>query len=339
MRQTLSTFLATFLATFSSVVLAIVLCFALPVQAASDQHDLLAEKLNQGDYSRRGADACLGCHDETFPFPINDIFLTVHGQQTDQAPFAANTESDHFPAGLQCEACHGPVGDHGQQILVDETTRQPMINFGLRANAGADLLNSQCLNCHEDHARTGWLGSAHEIADLSCTDCHRIHQNYDPIQETTTQVATCTGCHSNVAADIVKHSAHPIKDSQLVCDSCHKVHGTGSDGLLLATAINDTCYTCHAEKRGPFLFEHEPVAEDCTTCHVPHGSNQPALLHRRPPQLCQGCHSAAGHRNLPQLADQLPPGGASEYLLSRGCTNCHSEVHGSNHPSGDKLRR
>jgi hypothetical protein len=62
-------------------------------------------------------------------------------------------------------------------------------------------------------------------------------------------------------------------------------------------------------------------------------------LHRRPPQLCQGCHSAAGHRNLPQLADQLPPGGASEYLLSRGCTNCHSKVHGSNHPSGDKLRR
>ena len=31
--------------------------------------------------------------------------------------------------------------------------------------------------------------------------------------------------------------------------------------------------------------------------------------------------------------------GGSVFLLAGGCTNCHSQVHGSNHPSGAKLMR
>ncbi len=42
--------------------------------------------------------------------------------------------------------------------------------------------------------------------------------------------------------------------------------------------MNETCYTCHADKRGPFLWEHQPVNEDCTNCHTPHGSNITPLL-------------------------------------------------------------
>jgi len=48
----------------------------------------------------------------------------------------------------------------------------------------------------------------------------------------------------------------------------------------------------HAERRGPFLWSHQPVQEDCTTCHTPHGSNNPALLKARTPWLCQQCHTS-----------------------------------------------
>ena len=42
-----------------------------------------------------------------------------------------------------------------------------------------------------------------------------------------------------------------------------------------ARHLNDTCYDCHAEFRGPYLWEHAPVPEDCSNCHDPHGSNHP----------------------------------------------------------------
>ena len=43
---------------------------------------------------------------------------------------------------------------------------------------------------------------------------------------------------------------------------------------LKAASVNEQCYTCHTEKRGPFLWEHAPVRESCLNCHTPHGSNQ-----------------------------------------------------------------
>ncbi len=321
--------------------LAVVMCLVAPARAASpDVTATVTEKLLEGNYSRRGADLCLGCHDETSPFPINEIFRTAHGQPSHTgSPFAAAGNAA-LPAGLQCEACHGPVDEHGKQILADGEVRQDMLNFGVRSEAAPGLQNGMCLNCHQNYGRLHWQGSAHQQAGLACADCHRVHSATDGIRHVGTQVPACTNCHKDVAADLLKRSAHPIRDSQLTCTDCHSPHGDVGDHLTKHPTVNDTCYTCHADKRGPHTFEHPPAAEDCTICHSPHGSNQPALLSRRAPQLCQGCHSAAGHRNLPQLASDLAAGAnASQYLVARGCLNCHTEVHGSNHPSGNLLRR
>ena len=100
------------------------------------------------------------------------------------------------------------------------------------------------------------------------------------------------------------------------------------------------CFECHADKRGPFVWEHAPVAEDCTTCHAPHGSIHPGMLKARGPMLCQSCHSEAGHPSLaPVAAAGLAGGQRSPYVLGQNCLTCHSQVHGSNHPSGSKLMR
>ena len=312
--------------------------------AADDAHDRLVEKLHQGDYSRRGADGCLGCHDEAEPFPTLSIFKTVHGHPAvPGSPFetahALGGDASPLPAGLQCEACHGPSGEHDRRILPAGVDREPVVNFGVRANARAALQNGLCLQCHADYGRVRWGGSAHEQADLACADCHRLHDATDPVRHHANQNRVCTTCHRDVAADALKLSAHPLRDSQLICRDCHDPHGTDSERLNVEASASATCLACHTEKRGPFLWEHPPVVEDCMTCHVPHGANQPALLVRRAPQLCQGCHSSVGHRSLARDADDLPPRPASVFLLAKACLNCHSEIHGSNHPSGNWFRR
>ena len=306
-------------------------------QARAELDGVLAEKLAAGAYSSRGADTCLRCHDESEAFATAAIFENVHGHPAiPGSPFKSGAAALH-PAGLQCEACHGPVGEHGQRILRQGAEREPIVNFGHRANASADLQNHFCLACHQDYNRARWVGGAHEQGDVACADCHRIHNRIDAVRTQTGQAERCLDCHREVRADLLKLSSHPLREHQMACRDCHDPHG-GGDALLRARSINQ-CFDCHAELQGPFLWEHPPASEDCGICHLPHGSNQPSLLVRRAPHLCQACHSSVGHRSLPALASRAPEDPGAEFLFANACLNCHSQVHGSNHPSGNLLRR
>ena len=86
------------------------------------------------------------------------------------------------------------------------------------------------------------------------------------------------------------------------CGSCHNPHGTVSDALIAANSINESCYSCHAEKRGPFLWEHAPVNENCLNCHVPHGSIRPNMLKLPGARLCR-----KGRRGQKGRTVQPPP--------------------------------
>jgi len=48
-----------------------------------------------------------------------------------------------------------------------------------------------------------------------------------------------------------------------------------------------------------------------------------------------------GHPSVARTPAGLPGGGGggSAFLLAGSCLNCHSQIHGSNHPSGVKLMR
>ena len=107
----------------------------------------------------------------------------------------------------------------------------------------------------------------------------------------------------------------------------------------MGSTVNDTCYTCHAEKRGPYLWEHAPVREDCTICHAPHGSTQPGMLKMRGPWLCQTCHSWEFHPSSLYDGNNVLPRGLDNHTVLRNCMNCHPKVHGSNHPSGPRFTR
>ena len=107
----------------------------------------------------------------------------------------------------------------------------------------------------------------------------------------------------------------------------HNAHGSQSVKLIAANTVNDKCYECHPERRGPFLWEHPPAREDCLNCHRPHGSNNPGLLKQRTTYLCQSCHLQGRHQTVAGRPNSI-------WQLNRGCINCHPQIHGSNHPSG-----
>ncbi len=279
-------------------------------------------------YSPNGADTCLACHSSP---EVLGIFRTKHAAPVDpRSPFGHGQ--------LQCESCHGPGGAHAGMQQVDGKLAQ-VIRFEKGSAASVETQNGACLGCHEADTGFATHGGAHEDNDVSCASCHQLHTATDAVLGTSTQAGKCNECHVFRKSDALKAYSHPLREGKMACTGCHSPHGATTENLLVRQTTNDTCYQCHAEKRGPFLWEHAPVAEDCTNCHDPHGSNQPAMLVRRAPLLCQSCHSQSGHPSFAQDAGGLATGAPSQYLLGQSCMNCHSQVHGSNHPSGSKLMR
>ena len=274
-------------------------------------------------YSEKGADTCRRCHDEE-DAKVQVLFKTKHGVKGDpNSPFAQ----------LQCENCHGPGGRHAQK------SSEPIGLFGKNSPGTVTQQNEACLSCHSTSNRVGWHGSIHERRDLACVSCHKIHAEHDPVRDRAEQPGVCYQCHGDIRAAFNQFSAHPVRYAEMTCTSCHQPHDSLFPALLAKPTVNQTCNSCHAQYRGPFLWEHPPVAENCNNCHNAHGSTNPSLLTLRPPLLCQQCHSSAGHPSIAYTGQGLPGRTPSATLLGGSCLNCHSHVHGSNAPSGADLSR
>ncbi len=291
------------------------------------------------DRSLDGDKKCTVCHDEGWRSPVLTIYQTKHGVKAD-------------PRTPGCQSCHGESTSHQG----DPSSNSPDVVFGAKSKkiSSAEKRNDACLSCHETKVlpRANWSGSQHEMRGVACTDCHEAHAKTQKVSNKLTQPEVCFACHKAQRAQVHRFSRHPILEGKVTCSSCHNPHGSTGPTLLVKDSVNETCYTCHAEKRGPFLWEHAPVVDDCTNCHTPHGSNIPSLLKMRSPMLCQTCHSGDHGKNLYSGANlpngsvttangQLPIGSQAPQAQgnARGCTNCHSLVHGSNHPAGAKLQR
>ena len=279
-------------------------------------------------YSEHGADTCLLCHGSDAY--VMAIFRTAHARPNDpRGPFGHG--------GLQCEACHGPGGAH---VKVYGARPEGLIQFGARSPTPVARQNAMCLACHRtDAAAHAWSASAHAANGVACADCHQLHAERDPVLEVATQVEVCGKCHQSERLAMWMPERHPLREGKMACTDCHAPHGSTAPASLVKATVVETCTSCHAEFRGPFLWEHQPVTEDCDLCHEPHGSAQPALLRTPAPFLCQQCHQAQGHPSMPFTPQGLPGGAPSAFLLGGSCLNCHSQVHGSNHPSGRALMR
>jgi len=274
------------------------------------------------------ATGCMNCHDQP---AVTGVLHTAHMVQADARTGAADSG---------CQNCHGDSRDHVARLRGTEVRPPPSVVFSGPRASSVETRNVTCAGCHQGGAATHWQGSLHQSSDVACTNCHASHAVQDAVLVKRTQAPICFSCHADKRAAALKPSHHPVLEGQMACSDCHNPHGSLTQTMLRGVTINDTCLACHDEKRGPFLWEHAPVQEQCTICHTPHGTVQPALLKQRPPFLCQNCHDSSTHNSQPFSGASLPGGVLpSKQMVLRACLNCHSAVHGSNHPSGARFSR
>jgi DmsE family decaheme c-type cytochrome len=275
---------------------------------------------------------CMACHEE-------------HYQQLAKSAHAVAADA-RTPT---CVSCHGASAKHAE----NPAEVKPEGRFKGKDALLGDDASAGCLTCHGKEAKRAlWATSAHPAADVGCTGCHKVHVNRDPVLAKTSQPGVCYACHQGPRAQVNLAWRHPIAEGKMTCADCHAVHGSAGPKLAKRDNVNDTCYTCHAEKRGPFVHQHQPVTEDCSQCHNPHGSSVAGMLTARPPILCQQCHTphvAGGVGALGGQPGVFPPRAPGQFQpevtanssglntvnmwQGRSCLNCHTQVHGSNNPA------
>ncbi len=272
---------------------------------------------------------CTECHDEGDAPKVLHIGKTRHGTVAD----------GRTPT---CTSCHGDSQKH----IAGPTNNRPKpdIVFTKKGSTGAESQNGACIGCHKaDAKRSHWMGSTHQSRDVSCTNCHTLHAAKDKVLSKTTEFEVCFTCHKEQRAQVSRPSHHPVLEGKVACSDCHNTHGSVGPKLVKRDSVVETCYQCHAEKRGPFVHNHEPVSEDCGNCHNPHGTVVESMLKVRAPFLCHTCHTPHGGF-IPQLVGSQVTGlkpttpnglgkGTTNVTQGRACLNCHTEVHGSNNPS------
>jgi DmsE family decaheme c-type cytochrome len=254
-----------------------------------------------------GMDMCAQCHE-----PVVTAFKNT----------------PHIASGQGCEGCHGP----GQAHVENGGDKTKIRVFkGLPAAESSEV----CMTCHNKGNQKHWAGSMHDTRKLACTQCHNPHPAegvHEKALLRQPQLKLCTGCHLQKKAQLLRPGHMPLREGKLQCTSCHNPHGTTNERLLWQTSVNQNCYSCHAEKRGPFLWEHAPVRESCLNCHDPHGSINEKMLKVKVPLLCQQCHQTSSHPGPAYPAQ-------SRYAFNQGCLHCHPAIHGSAHPSGNRFFR
>ncbi len=264
---------------------------------------------------------CATCHEEV----AKALERTTHGR----------TGVAAWDGATGCQSCHGPGAAHAEEGDKSKI-RNPK-------DLSAEDRSAICLTCHERGDRSLWRGSPHDQRGLACTSCHAIHFTGAPppkLLAKGTEFATCTSCHLKRKASLMRSAHMPMREGAMTCTSCHNPHGSAGPTLLKQFSVNENCYSCHAEKRAPMLWEHPPVRENCANCHDPHGSLHPRLLVAKQPRLCQQCHDETRHPTQPYSdASTAPEFFPNSRMFDRGCMNCHSQIHGSNHPAGVRFHR
>jgi DmsE family decaheme c-type cytochrome len=186
---------------------------------------------------------------------------------------------------------------------------------------------------------------------VSCVDCHAIHQdphnrvpkdkpqkggkfvqsalfaNAPPGRKLlkADEPTTCGACHQPELNEFRQNFHHPVPEGRLVCSDCHEIHPRRAAEKQTAAhtrlrPAKEMCVTCHAEKAGPFVYEHDSVVgltgEGCMECHRPHGSPNPKMLTSFSRGACANCHTDKANNHFP----------------GRSCwqAGCHVAMHGSN---------
>jgi DmsE family decaheme c-type cytochrome len=270
-----------------------------PQQAATSEPKAAADSTQYV-----GQETCATCHEEV----VKKFGTNPHSRLA----------LEHAGKGVTCESCHGP----GQAHVEGGGDLTKIRRFDKLSTKEID---DTCLGCHAG-THPNFQRSPHAKANVGCTSCHSVHAaKTDVALLKAPQPQLCFQCHSDQKSAFNMPFHHPVNEGAVSCSDCHDAHGTFNRSNLKTTADqNAICTKCHAETRGPFVYEHAAVkGEGCLGCHSPHGSQNARMLNMPSINtLCNQCHSPVGQGTVHGVS-----AGSASY---QPCTSCHTYIHGSN---------
>ena len=311
---------------------------------------------------------------------IAGLLLLVTGLCSAQTP---NAKKKHHPAPAPpAAASHPVVLKVSDSRLAPIPSSDKVVSYHAPYDAGdcsichqgndaqnpgsiKGSVNDLCLGCHDDFKQVLGRKYAHPPTQDSCVNCHNPHDSLQPkllLEKTGT---LCEGCHQDVKKtameSTVKHDALTTGDE---CVNCHNPHGANVEHLLVQLPMQ-LCLQCHGkddvvDHNGKKLInmaklladnphQHGPVAaQDCSSCHMTHGSNNFRLLISAYPAqfysgydtqnyaLCFSCHDEKAFttpqtEELTQFRDgskNLHYVHVNRSVMGRTCRACH-DVHAS----------
>jgi predicted CXXCH cytochrome family protein len=231
------------------VVLAFSLILFFPLASAD-------KKLPMEGYTKGKHKTCVSCHRSD---PVKAMFLTKHADASREGTPAAQKE---------CESCHGPSQAHANFPLQVKNFR-----FGNQSPNSKKEQNAMCLECHDDEKRKEWQGGMHENAELSCTNCHTIHKESDPLLDHTKSAMVCVTCHKDKKTAQHIKGLHLIESGKVSCTDCHNPH---------AKLDAQLCVNCH-------VFDEKHLAKQSEKAQEFHAAVNKNNL------SCMQCHKGVAH--------------------------------------------
>jgi predicted CXXCH cytochrome family protein len=217
-----------------------------------------------------------------------------------EAPGSNPLFTGDLPEGIDCQRCHGPVGNHLRIVrtagakLAD--IRASIVN---PARLSPKLQMDVCMQCHLEPTSSALPSLIRRF--------NRGPFSFvpgEPLNNFLLAFDHAPGTGHDDKFEIVGSSAYRLRQSQcflksnggngtraLTCVTCHDPHRMPR-GEAASQHYNDVCRQCHAASLTAKISAGEhPASGDCITCHMPkrrtddvvHAVMTDHLIQRRPP--------------------------------------------------------
>jgi DmsE family decaheme c-type cytochrome len=283
----------------------------------------LAWSADKNSANFAGSDACVSCHDKQaqsiaksvhWKKAIKGVPVNVQGCESCHGAGAAHVDKGGGKGvgGLVNFAKDEPAEMKSKRCLQCHSDSKEIMawNLGKHQTAGISCVDCHtvhsgtkrslkasepalCLSCHGDVRSQMNKQSHHPVSEgkVKCTDCHTPHGGFGNKMIRAESVADlCYKCHTD------KRGPYAFEHPPVVenCLTCHDVHGSNHDNLLVAKPPR-LCQTCHVNSghnNRPYSVQNsfgggatgsKPrfIAKGCVNCHGNiHGSNRSEFFER-----------------------------------------------------------
>lgn len=293
---------------------------------------------------------CFSCHDGSVVDSRARVY-NDHRHRINQAPPSSMEIPNIFPLDqngkMQCFTCHTAHGVPSD-MSIETTIFLRTINNNSEMcqmchrdkNGGAEKGNHPIGPVKKEipqHLINGGAKIGEQKNQIICETCHTVHGS--PFEsflvESAKDTSLCIDCHADkniftdegernhnhvinavpakviIPPDLIKKGARLGYNSEIICQTCHRVHNNQIEKKLLLIKQDNRstfCLTCHTDKQyiadtkhnlahsspGEKNLEGKTVGEAgiCSACHLPHKeARKPGKGPDFTTQLCISCHS------------------------------------------------